>query len=146
MTTKWRLVTWKDFAIRSHIVCEELEPLLIAEMTARAPEYAIEKVEDHVSDGINMPGMIITTRPNETFDFDGLELEIPCEDVVSFVSKLKHQAVRHFGRVPYYKLHSFLRCTVLTPGQRDRLIALLEERAVVAEQKADAFYESRRRV
>lgn len=139
----WRLVTWTDYVVRSHLVCTELEALLIADMAVRAPGVAVVSVIDKADDGINMPGMIIVTRPNETFVLDGLELEIPCEDVRDILNRLERLPLRHFGEVPYYKLHSFLRCTVLTPAQRDAFMAMLRERVFVAERKSEVFYEGR---
>lgn len=93
------------------------------------PHYAKEMFIDE-------PGMCATDRPLEEFDFLGLKLTIPSEDIASFIRRID-------GLVPnegWYELHGFHRCIVLTDWQRTVLRRLLWDRLLVAEQRAHVFW------
>ncbi len=85
---------------------------------------------------LDMPGMVMTTRPWEDFDFEGLALSIPSEDVGAFLCELENAPARSWG----YKLHGFHKCLCLSPAQRDDLLELLRARYVEADTRARVFY------
>jgi hypothetical protein len=132
---------WVQFEnAKSHFVCAGLLRDLLAEMKDRGVLFQSVMMDtDCVT--FDMPGMIVGARPWESFDFFGLTLEIPCEDVATFITQLRGLELRRFARsVAYYKLHGLHRCMVLTPPQRDALQSMLMKRVMLAEQRAHAFY------
>lgn len=121
-----------------HMVPTELRDVIIANLESR--RYHLVEETPGMSMYIDMPGMIAVDRPDSTFDLDGLEISIPCEDVVDFIHKLKSLSLREER---YYKLHAFHRCIVLTPTQRDVMLQILEELYPQAEAEALAFWSNR---
>jgi len=148
---RWLIIDgWK-----SHAVPEYLEGCLVTSLHARqAPEDDHAEVQSTplVSMSIDQPGMVVMTRPWMTFHIDGLDIEIPCEDVLSFLSQLNEAKPREFGHekagafkgLTYYKLHGFHRCIVLTPDLKMMLTEALEAGLAEAEAQATAFYADRK--
>lgn len=93
---------------------------------------------------IDQPGMICTTRPIEKFDFFGLELGIPSEDVGSFVLQLQDIKPRTVGDVTFYKMHGYLSILALSVDEYASLLSLLRNRLPEAERHASEFYAVRK--
>lgn len=137
------MLGWKwlmfDGAI-SHAVSEELYDVIVVDLERRGCELK----EETPSKGVffDRPGMIATERPVENLFVDGLELNIPSEDVLYFTAKLEALELRDGC---YYKLHDGWRCAlVLTQGQRDELLAKLKELVPGAEARAAEFWATRK--
>lgn len=147
-------LNWRWLVIdgwKSHAVPEYLESVLVGDLAARQPpDDDPAEVQSHpiVSMGIDMPGMVCTTRPWMTFHIDGLDIEIPCEDVASFLLQLNslkpreftHEKAGAFKGLSYYKLHGFCKCIVLTPDLKVMLTEALEAGVAEAEAQATAFW------
>lgn len=135
----WRYILYAE--VVAHCCPEELVAPMLEELRARTPLTEMSPPYPPADApctrlALDMPGMVMTTRPWEDFDFDGLLLSIPCEDVAAFLDQLQELKERSWG----YKLHGFHRCLCLSPAQRDALITLLRERVVSADMRARAFY------
>lgn len=104
----------------------------LSEHPAQNPNYSKEMFLDE-------PGMVCTDRPIEEFDFLGLKLRIPSEDVDSFLYRIE-RLVPNGG---WYELHGFHRCLVLTDWQRIKLASVLRERVTSAVEKARIFWADR---
>lgn len=148
MALNWRWLVidgWK-----SHAVPEYLEGALVADLHARHPDEEPAKVESSPinSMGIDQPGMVAMDRPWMTFKIDGLDIEIPCEDVASFILQLDalkprefvHGNLGAFKGLTYYKLHGFCKCIVLTPDLKVMLTEALQADVAEAEAQATAFW------
>jgi hypothetical protein len=94
--------------------------------------------------GIDMPGMVNQGRPREKFRFFGLDFEVPCEDVASFIEQTGGLEERRFGKKRYYKVHGFMCALVLTPVQFEEFRSILRARLQVAERRAHMFWHMRK--
>ncbi len=98
---------------------------------------------------IDFPGMVAIDRPIETFNLFGLKVEIPSEDIASFIEQLESLEPRMSNPdkaswFQYYKLHGFLRAWVLTPSSREELLKTLKGRLQTAELRSKVFYFDRK--
>lgn len=151
MPVPWKWITspnWKSHGVPVYLVQALLDDLRARQEGDGEVEYT-EK--DTVHCAIDQPGMVCMDRPWMTFQVDGLTIEIPCEDVLSFYTQLKNLPAREFTHgksmgvgMTYYKLHAFHKCLVLTPDVRQELLDQLGERAMEAEVQATAFYADRK--
>lgn len=138
---KWLWINF-DGAI-PHFVCAGLSKSLINDLKNRG--CPVDKQEECTDMNIDMPGMICTDRPWETLPFMGADIDIPSEDVASFILKLSELKERVFDDgTPYYKLHGFCRCIVFTPAQRVAFLDLLKSRVQEAEKRATLFWADRK--
>lgn len=133
----WKWIVF-DGAV-SHMVPNELRDLIVIDLERRGCGFGWEDEGTHIS--IDQPGPIATTRPVEHFYMDGLDLEIPCEDVGYMLAELASLPLR--GGC-YYKLHGDRRCIVLTQSMRDQLLAELQRVFPEAEAKAAEFWHGRK--
>lgn len=70
-------------------------------------------------------------------DVDGLKLAVPAAELAQFLRELKLAELRLTNDIPYFKLHGYVHAIVLTPAQRDSLMASWE--ASMWEVRADAL-------
>lgn len=132
----WKWVVF-DGAV-SHMVPNELRDIIVMDLEQRNCPFGWE--EEGKTLFLDQPGPIATARPTEKFDIDGLELEVPSEDVAHFMLDLERLPLR--GGC-YYKMHGFLRCIVLTRSMRDDLLAQLKGICPAAEARAAEFWAGR---
>ncbi len=130
---------------KSHGVSVELLPSLLLDFTTRDIRVETQEYTDEID--IDLPGMIIGTRPWQKIMIGTLRLAVPCEDVMSLLDRLAACKQRRFldGK-RYYKLHAFHKCLVLTPGQRLELLAgwkAARAEAIAAARKHDDEYEAK---
>lgn len=133
-------------SLKNHAVPASLERSLLADLVRRG--HGVEHTSKSIRQCfMDQPGPVVSTRPNESFELPGLELVLPSEDCADFAGRLQRMEQRTFepfpGRSrtrPYYKLHSWLRCLVLTPTHYRSLLAQVTARLVDAENRARAFY------
>ena len=143
-TRKWHWIILRG--AKAHMVCAGLLRQLLVEMTGRDCEIESAKLVGKGGVMFDMPGMIRVDRPMEAIPFLGTTLHIPSEDIATISGQLSDLPRRMFKCAdgspgyPYFKLHGFLRCLVLTPSQRTLLLRLLQERVADAEAKAKSFY------
>jgi hypothetical protein len=133
----WKWVVF-DGAV-SHMVPNELRDIIVIDLERRGCAFGWENEGKTLF--LDQPGPIATTRPVEKFVLDGLELEIPSEDVGHFTLELAEMSIR--GGC-YYKLHGFHRCIVLTQALRDELLLKLREVLPSAEARAAEFWAGRK--
>lgn len=138
--TKW--ITF--FNGKSHLVCDDLANFVISDLENRGAGLRSSEEISGKEVAFDMPGMVCVDRPWENFSFMDVRLTIPSEDVASFMLDLERLPLRDFSQgditIPYYKLHGFCKCIVLTPEQRSELINLLRARVAKAERAAEEFY------
>jgi hypothetical protein len=147
---KWLLIDgWMSHAVPAYLVQTLVDDLAgRPESEGKVPEVV---AEDITRFSIDRPGMAAMGRPWMDFYIDGLHISTPCEDVVTFIGKLKKRPMRTWDKgttryvgANYYKLHGFNRCIVLTPDLRFDLIEALEAKIENAEAQATAFYADRK--
>lgn len=142
MKTVWFAVRSDDWKL--HAVSEGLVDDLVAEMRARGSlgETTRHPIETY---GLDREGMCDVRRPVETFAFYGLDFEVPSEHVAHFRRQLLELPRRKFASgAPYFKLHCWWNCVVLTPAQRRSLLRALRAKLDGAEARAADFYRDRR--
>lgn len=133
----WHFLTF-DYAV-AHICSSELVSVVVSDLCNR--ECALDGDKTIYDASIDLPGMCSMKRPWSTTWVDGLKLEIPCEDVVSFAEYLAALPERIVGGKSLVKLHGFCKCLVLeVPTQRDLMLASMRSVLVDAERRAAEFY------
>lgn len=129
--------SWKDHTVPTGLLCAEiLEDL-------RNRGCAVDDIDARTADEayIDFGGPIHTSRKYWTADLgDGYKLSIGYDHIDVMVSALKELPERRTPHgVPYYKLHSWLWCTVLTPQMRDRLLTAVQEHRVHIDAEVAAY-------
>lgn len=133
----WECITNDEW--KTHIVPSVLADLLVEEMKQRGVKGDVKRRVVPAA-GVDCGGMCHRDRPIEEFRFAGLKFSVASEFVQHFADELQSLEERHFGKRPYFKLHSHWNAVVLTPAQRKTLLALLLARVDKAEARATAFY------
>lgn len=123
---------------KAHFCPSGLAGGLIADLAARGAEGEPE-TKGVLQGLIDLPGMIMTDRPLEEIEIDGFTLKIPSQDFAYFVDELANKApLRKFadGR-EYHKIHGWMVCVVMTPAQRDAVLARMAELLPEARKRSD---------
>jgi len=140
--------TWKP-----HVLPAKWRHLLVSDLRRRDPGPAVSgKLEIAAKPTteifLDLRDPCYADAPDETVDCYGLSVSMPSEFVATFAQDLERAPLRHFqvgrGRVSYYKLHSGYGCLVLSEGQRNDLLIKLQNLTSNAEERARAFYESKK--
>lgn len=130
-----RLEHWK-----ATYVSKALLPQLLQDYEARGYDPKVPPLfqKDVDEAGIDYPGMIMTTRTWVDISLEpGFSLGFPTMDAEDFLDDMKDLQMRRFGDgTPYYKLHGWLQCIVLTPAQLDLAIAYLRDNLKVIRENA----------
>jgi len=120
---KWFCVSvsgWKD-----HYVSEELVDGLLADGLKRTESEGFSVPASTVT--IDLPGMVNMKRGFRSFNLDGFVISIPVTDIEVFYSCLLTDNPRKFKGDKYcFKMHGWLTCVVLTPFQRNTLLAEMD--------------------
>lgn len=88
----------------------------------------------------DLGGGVFANEPRETFDIDGLSIDVLCHHFGAVLARVNSLPLRSFsGGEPYYKTKFWLHATVLMPAQRDDVVRIMTERSAVAEQRANDF-------
>lgn len=123
---------------KTHFCPSGMAGALIADLAARGAEG--EPMTDGTLQGlIDLPGMIMVDRPLEKIEIDGFTLVIPSQDFTYFVDELANKApVRTFADgQQYHKIHGWMVCVVMTPEQREAVLARMEELLPEASKRGD---------
>jgi hypothetical protein len=141
----WTFILYENF--KGHVVPTKLLPLLQEDLRERfgPGEYGDKLHQAPESQrfvdtwGIDLPGMLLTSRKYHHVSIPGLDLEIPCQDAEYFLEDLQKLEPRKFsdGTV-YYKLHGWLQCIVLTEENRQLMIADIEKALPAIREQAEA--------
>jgi hypothetical protein len=163
MTTKtnpaWRILYDNAHYWKAHFVPASLLPQLTAELADRAikqgplhfdgetvegPQLEIRDVEDNQGFFYDEPGMVYAHRRIREVRLDGFPVAVPSEDWDTMLSTVKLAPLRHFADgSPYYKLHAWrIWCMVMTPEQRNALIAGMEAQLADAEREGREDHEA----
>lgn len=146
--SEWR---WLGFSKPEHHVTMHaargvVRDAVVAEMAFR--DCTLAEDEDLPELFIDEPGMVCTTRPIEEFDFFGLRLSIPSEDVAMFILQLEglqeNGKKRTINEVSFYKVHAWMRILCLSEHEHGNLLVLLRSRVARAEQRSAEFYATRK--
>ncbi len=150
MSTKWKWLTDETWHWKGHVVSEDLVHPIEGELYDRgvaddaAPTFLIVDQTDEVC--FDLPGMMMTTRKLRTIDLNGLNLVIPSADFESILAQVRllelREVVAGDEKLPYYKLHGWRFCIVLSPTERTTLITAME--AQLAEVEVEAEDDRRR--
>ena len=138
---QWKfLITYRG---PSHFVPPDLADLTLQDLTARG---APPEIKSTPSGFFDLPECFVSCdRKVFTVELDGLTLEMPCAQWGEILTKLKRLAERRFDDgTPYYKLHGFHKCIVLSPAHRDSMLAQMETRLEESHKIADQELEDMR--
>lgn len=150
MTTKtewrWLLFSKEDFMILPHAARGKVRDYVVWDLEQRG--CALVEDNDLVKMNIDQPGMVAMDRPWESFQLDSLTIEMPCEDIATFVLQLESVRARPIpGTSPLvncYKLHGFHRALCLDDDDRASLLQQLRDRLPSAEARAAEFWAGRK--
>ena len=110
-----------DNYYKSHALPETLSAAIIDDLKSRGlGEYTTKETEEFL---IDMPGMCMVDRSYHTFEIDGVSIKMPSSEVDIFHEKLGRREERIADGKPYYKLHGWRCCIVLTPSQKEQLLS-----------------------
>jgi hypothetical protein len=143
----WALIMFDTF--KAHFCPGELAADLIADIVGRSGN--VVSMERASEGGIDLPGIVLANRRWEDIPLDGFNLGFPAQDFEHFMAELEAAPERRFanGR-GYHKIHGWLHCVVLTPGQRETVLgamaAILPEVRIRAEEENRKFLEAMGRV
>lgn len=150
--TTWFRVGFDD-AI-THAVSLALVAPLVADMAQRGHHIAdLEKKygREHAKAlggnpvaitewALDIGGPVHINEPRETFNVDGLSLVVACDHFCAVQSELAGLPIRQFdGGETYVKAKFWMHATVLTPLQRDLLVAGLFAGRAAATARHEAF-------
>ena len=134
--TRWQAISF--FGAKHHIVPIYLAQTIIDDLRERGCELdsQLATLECYV----DQPGMMAMNRPDMDMYIEGLNIQIPCEDVASFVLQIQDHKRRGTDDVPYYKVHGRASCLVFTPTQFAEFKAKLSKALPDAEAQAAEFW------
>jgi hypothetical protein len=139
--TKWKWLFDETLGWKGHVVPEGLALDLEWDLAQRRDQVTdpIFTLTDHTDEAyFDLPGMMWNGRSDRHLEVDGLKIQIPSQDFFTIYAQLKTLPVRKFkDERPYYKLHGWRYCIILTPAQRQIMITAMAEQADAAEAEAE---------
>jgi len=115
---KWYFLTDWNWG-KGHLVSDTLRGPIIENLKKRGMS---PHSEERSQFAIDLPGMCLADRSWTEVRVGGLTVAAPTAELSTFYGRLDDLGVRKEIGVPYYKLHSWLSCLVLTREQRDQLL------------------------
>jgi hypothetical protein len=140
-TKEWFWISY-DYA-PGHMVSGELLAAVRADMDRQDPPGVLRRCIEHRSLYIDQGGMMCVDRPNEIFDFYGLEITVPSEDLGDLIDQWRSAPTVMSEGMTFHRFRSNGRCLVVSADILDEMLSLLQSRADVAEGRSAAFYASR---
>lgn len=115
----WHLLAFHG--AKWHVCPEELVRHIMDDLEVRgcSGTVARTRVQDFCLDH---GGPLWMGRSYQEVEIDGLRIEVPVAELAAFVAQLRRLPPREINDRPYYKLHGYVHCIVLTPAQRDALL------------------------
>ena len=140
-TKEWFWISYENAP--GHIVSGELLAAVRADMYHQDPPGALRRIIKHRELYIDQGGMMCVDRPNEIFDFYGLEITVPSEDLSDLIDRWRSAPAVLSEGMTFHRFRSNGRCLVVSADTLDEMLDLLQSRADVAERRSAAFYASR---
>lgn len=151
--TTWSRYVYKEHLI--HVVCSDLEAQLVAEMAARGGVLVDDPafVETYGNPWmitewcIDVGGPALMSRPYIEFQWHGLEMSVPCEQVDRVINEVLLLRQRRFeDGSAYFKLKLWHHALVMTTDMKaDLERALVARRREAAERASTSLAEVDRR-
>lgn len=141
----WRWIVFDDQKTKPHAVPAGYQHVLLRDLRDRDHDTKA-KITTIKEATFDEPGMVHVDRPWTGVVVAGLGIELPCECVASFLLRAKRMEIRHFAPTksgrdrPYIKIHTWIRCLVMTPAMRDTFVEKLQGILAEAEKRAHIFY------
>ncbi len=139
-------VKWFDLSFanaKTHTVPREFVTQLVADMKKRGCKWEWWRLAKAVS--LDLPGMAFEHEPWWETRGAYLLFRFPVSAVSAFASEVATLKLRRFAnRKPYYKLHAFHWCAVLSPATKKMLQQALKEGAEECEAQAQEFIDKMR--
>lgn len=135
---QWYFVKFEDkdgYLCRPHLIPEPLLDVVVQDVIVRHGHIP-ERVTIVTESAMDLPGMMITTRPYEDFYLPGLKFYVPCSDV-EMVRRDFEQAKDRDG---WYKVTNYHHCMCLTGVMRKFLVRELTAREPSANKRYDEFF------
>jgi hypothetical protein len=128
----------------SHAVTDDLLVTVLDDLASMDPPGILIRKTKIVDVSLDQGGMAYVDHPVEKFDFDGLSVSVPSEDLGDLAERWR-VAARAPARGPaFYRFTGWpWRCIVVDPGQRQRLLDLARSLVDVAERRAFDFFAGR---
>ena len=150
-------MTWTKLGFdhaKVHAVPDSLLPQLMNEMVeerghpvedfdVKYPGHALGPNPKPITEwAIDFGGVWATGQPLETVHLDGLEIEIASDNVGYALAMIRDMKARYFtDGTPYYKLHHWHFCLVMTLDQGLDLMAKLDAIEGAAAVRADEWFD-----
>jgi len=119
---------------------------LLTDMEARKETFELDADRSDYSDSVHFElggfGNYIGGQPRLTIDIFDSQLVLDCASVPEWLRKLKEYPHRKFADgTEYIKIHSKMRCLILTLPERETLLFQLAGKEKEAEEKTKKFYD-----
>ena len=132
-------MTWNLIAFgraKWHLCPQELTQGILDDLEVRGHQGSLVDAKEWFR--IDHGGPMWLGRSYHAVEIDGLRLEVPVAELARFLQELRGLEERGVNDQPYYKLHGWFHCIVLTPAQRDVLLAAWEAALPAVEVQAQA--------
>lgn len=121
----------EGYGCKPHFVPESLQPDISDELVNRFSRSNLRgedsfTVKTTTEGLVDLPGMVRMDRTYEEFDLGGFKLSIPTTDIDFYYSELTRLPERSVNGKPYYKIHGWIHCVVLTPEHRTIILSQIE--------------------
>ena len=136
---KWYFVRFEDkdgYRCRPHLIPETLLDVVIQDVIVRHGHIPADATIVETS-GMDLPGMMISTRPYEVFNLPGLEFTVPCSDVGLIMYDFRQAKSRDDY---WYKVTNYHHCMCLEEDDWASLTAEMALREPSANKKYDKFF------
>lgn len=143
-----KLIFWEN-RVKPHFVPDDLVAELRADICTRFNTVVADIAPRLAGDVIRLDlgGPMMVDAEWVGVDLDGVVFEVPVRDVSQLYLELLQAPARGRGTQGYYKLHGWIHALVLTPNQRNYVLATWARRLQEFHDKAEKeATEYRRRV
>jgi hypothetical protein len=125
VSSPWKFLV--TYITHSRFVPPDLAELDTVDLTSRGARPEIKSV---TSGFFDLPKCFVSEKRKVfSVDLEGLRLEMPCAqwaEIYGTLSDLEEQ--RFSDGSPYYELYGMFKCVVLTPAQRNSMLAQMKPR------------------
>jgi hypothetical protein len=133
----------EGYSCKPHFVPTSLQPDISNELVTRFSRSNLNGENSFTAkpttEGlVDLPGMVRVDRTYEEFDLGGFKLSIPTTDIDFYYSELTKLPERQVNGKPYYKIHGWIHCVVLTPEHRTIILNQIERDRNAINAKIDA--------
>jgi len=143
--TPWLWIKARGF--KGHFCTTELRDSLTVELLGRSVSDALLDVRIVEEACIDLGGMWWMGNTHQRIEIGNMVIAVPTRDFEGVLHELREAPVRYFQNdQPYYKVHGYWDCVVLTSAQKTTLLAAMVEMLptvrVTAKEEDEGFGQS----